>query len=53
MAPDTATASESTEGEVVAAVDGTPRKLVIADISRDEAWVAMQFDDTVCVQNQT
>lgn len=52
MGSDTATASESARGTVMAAVDGTPRRLVIADVSCDEAWVAMDLAETVTVQDE-
>jgi hypothetical protein len=26
--------------------DGTTRRLIIADVDRDDAWIAMQLDDT-------
>jgi len=46
MAPDTTVVSESVSGrpEVMASVDddGTTRRYVIADLSRDEAWISMR-----------
>jgi hypothetical protein len=51
MESDTAAASVNGGGEVMAAVDGTPKRLVIADVSCDEAWLAMRLDETVTVSD--
>ena len=52
MESDTAAASGlNGGGEVMAAVDGTPKRLVIADVSCDDAWVAMRLDETVTVSD--
>lgn len=53
MGSDTATASDAAAGEVMAAIDGTPRRLVIADVSCDEAWVSMYLEETVTVKDNT
>lgn len=53
MTPDTTVASESVADrtEVMASVDttGSSRRLVIADVSRDEAWISMAVSETVQV----
>lgn len=53
MESDSAVASsvEST-GDVMAAIDGNPERLIIADVSRDDAWLAMQLDATVAVADR-
>ncbi|MFB6172984.1 MAG: hypothetical protein ABEJ23_10645 [Haloarculaceae archaeon] len=52
MATDTAAASEADHGEVMAAIEGTPERLVIADVTRDDAWLAMALEDTVAVSER-
>ena len=53
MTPDTTVASESVadHAEVMASVDtdGSSRRLVIADVSRDDAWISMTVSETVQV----
>lgn len=49
MATDTAATSEAEHGEVMAAIEGTPKRLVIADVTRDDAWLAMSLEDSVMV----
>lgn len=49
MSSDTASASAREMGEVMAAVEGTPRTLIIADVSCDDAWLSMALDDAVTV----
>ncbi|MFC4356899.1 hypothetical protein ACFO0N_02935 [Halobium salinum] len=41
--------SPTTDGEsVMSAIDddGTTRRLIIADLDQDDAWIAMRLDDT-------
>jgi hypothetical protein len=33
----------------MAAVDGSPERLVLADVTRDEAWLSMGLDRTISV----
>jgi len=33
----------------MAAVDGSPERLVLADVTRDEAWLSMSLDRTISV----
>lgn len=51
MTPDTTVASESVadRSEVMASVDtnGSSRRLVLADVSRDDAWISMTVSETV------
>lgn len=51
MTPDTTVASESVADstEVMASVDndGTSRRLVIADVTRDDAWISMPASESV------
>lgn len=49
MSTNRATASATETGDVMAAVEGSPRTLIIADVSRDEAWLSMPLDDAVAV----
>lgn len=49
MATDTAATSDVDRGEVMAAIEGTPEQLVIADVTRDGAWLAMPLEDSVAV----
>jgi hypothetical protein len=50
MESDTAAASSvDAAGDVMAAIDGNPERLIIADVSRDEAWLAMPLDATAAV----
>lgn len=49
MSSNPASASVSELGEVMAAIEGTPRTLIIADVTRDDAWLSMALDDTVSV----
>lgn len=53
MTPDTTVASESVadRAEVMASVDteGSTRRLVIADLSRDDAWISMPVAESVRV----
>jgi hypothetical protein len=53
MAPDTTVASESVadRAEVMASVDteGSARRLVIADVSTDDAWISMPESESVRV----
>lgn len=51
MTPDITVASESVTDhtEVMASVDtkGSSRRLIIADISRDDAWISMPMSESV------
>lgn len=49
MATDTAATTEAERGEIMAAIEGTPEQLVIADVTRDDAWLAMPLEHSVAV----
>ena len=53
MAPEATSAGRQVDAssDIVAAVDEIDGRshLVIADIARDDAWIAMATDGTVCV----
>jgi hypothetical protein len=51
MVPDTAAASDSVEGEVMTAVDGNggAADVVIADISREEAWLSLPLAEAASI----
>jgi hypothetical protein len=50
MESDTALASSVDHaGDVMAAVDGSPERLIIADVSREDAWLSMGLEATVAV----
>jgi hypothetical protein len=53
MTPDTAAMSVSlaNDSEVMASVDddGQTERLVIADVSRDDAWICMRVTDTAAL----
>ncbi|MFH5800150.1 hypothetical protein [Haladaptatus sp. DYF46] len=55
MTPDTAAMSVSlaNDSEVMASVDddGQTERLVIADVSRDDAWICMRVTDTAALSN--
>ncbi|WP_423743654.1 hypothetical protein V5735_11525 (plasmid) [Haladaptatus sp. SPP-AMP-3] len=55
MTPDTAAVSVSlaNDSEVMASVDddGEAERLVIADVSRDDAWICMRVSDTAALPN--
>ena len=53
MSTNTAVASELDDGTVMAAVDegGREAHLVIADVSRDGAWVSIPCEDAVDVED--
>ncbi len=48
MTPDTATVSVANDSEVMASVDddGSSKQFVIADVSRENAWICMRVTDT-------
>ena len=51
MVPDTAAASNSVEGEVMISVDGDGEaaKVVIADISREGAWLSLPLAEAASI----
>jgi hypothetical protein len=49
MTPDSATADG--DCEVMAAVDGSENRLVIAELCRDEAWLSAPLGDAVTVED--
>lgn len=51
MSTNTAVASEADDGTVMASIDegGHETRLVIADVSRDGAWVSIPAEDAVDV----
>ncbi|WP_264782429.1 hypothetical protein [Haladaptatus sp. T7] len=55
MTPDTAAVSVSlaNDSEVMASVDddGETERFVIADVSRDDAWICMRVSDTAALPN--
>lgn len=53
MSTNTAVTSEPDDGTVMASVDegGHEPRLVIADVSRDGAWVSMPCAGAVAVEN--
>lgn len=53
MSTNTAVTSEADDGTVMASIDegGHEMRLVIADVSRDGAWVSIPADDAVDVEH--
>lgn len=51
MAPDTTAAADAdADCEVMASVDGDPRRFVIADLCRDEAWLSVPLEDAAALE---
>ena len=53
MSTNTAVASEADDGTVMASIDegGHEPRLVVADVSRDGAWVSIPCGDAVDVED--
>lgn len=51
MTADPATADPDSDCEVMAAVDDSEDRLVIAELCRDKAWLSASLGDTVTVQD--
>lgn len=51
MVPDTAAASNSTEGEVMVSIDGDggAEKVIIADITREGAWISIPLAEAASI----
>jgi hypothetical protein len=52
MAPDTATTAPESDCEIMASVESDTQgeRLIIAELCRDDAWLAMSTDATVPVE---
>ena len=53
MTPNARTSLETSAGEVMASVDETAsgKQLVIADITRDDAFLTVAFEDALALSN--